>query len=71
MNSGQCGDAIFKPYEVMDGKFYRSKNSFLRKKPFSVLDEMTMMDRKKKQILIHCSGGYKDSYDVVYKLRIL
>lgn len=68
MNSGQRGVAIFKPYEVINGKFYRSKNSFLRKKPYSDFDEMTTIDRKKKQIIIHCSGGYKDSYDVVYSL---
>ena len=29
MNSGQRSDAIFKPYEVIDGKFYRSKNSLV------------------------------------------
>lgn len=68
LNSGQRGIAIFKPYEVINGKFYRLKNSFLRKKPFSVLDEMTTIDRKKKQIIMHCSGGYKDSYDVVYEI---
>lgn len=69
MNSGQRSIAIFKPYEVFDGKFYRSKNSFLRKKPFSDLDEMTTMDIKKKQIIIHCSGGYKDNYDIVYDMN--
>ena len=68
MNSGQRGVAIFKPFEYQNGKFYRSKNSFLRKKPYSELDEMTTMDRKQKQIIMHCSGGYKDSYDVVYKV---
>ncbi len=26
----------------------------------------TTIDRKKKQIIIHFSGGCKDSYDVVY-----
>ena len=69
MNSGQRGVAIFKPYEVIDGKLYRSKNSFLRNKPYPELDEMTTMDRKKKQIIIHCSGGYKDSYDTIYLIN--
>ena len=69
MNSGQRGIAIFKPFEYQNGKFYRSKNSFLRKKPYSEFDEMTTIDRKKKQIIIHCSGGSKDSYDVVYELN--
>ena len=69
MNSGQRGVAIFKPFESHNGKFYRLKNSFLRKKPFSELDEMTTIDRKKKQIIMHSSGGYKDSYDVVHVIN--
>ena len=69
INSGQRGVAIFKPFESHNGKFYRLKNSFLRKKPFSELDEMTTMDRKKKQIIMHSSGGYKDSYDVVHVIN--
>jgi hypothetical protein len=68
MNSGQRGVAIFKQFESHNGKFYRTKNSLLRKKPFSELDEMTTIDRKKKQIIMHYSGGYKDSYDVVYEI---
>lgn len=48
INSGQRVIAIFKPFENHDSKFYRSKNSFLRKKPFSELDEMTTIDRNKK-----------------------
>ncbi len=68
MNSGQRGVAIFKPFENHNGKFYSFKKSFLQKKTISVLDEMTTIDRKKKQIIIHCSGGYKDSYDEVYDL---
>ena len=69
MNSGQRGIAIFKSYEVINGKFYRSKNSFLRKKPYSDLDELSTMDRKQKKIITHSSGGYKDSYDVVYEIN--
>ncbi len=69
MNSGQRGIAIFKPFEYSFTKYYRSNNSFLRKKPFSVLDEMTSIDRKNKIIIQHCSGGSKDSYDVIYDIK--
>jgi hypothetical protein len=34
-----------------------------------VLDEMTKFYPEKRKIIQHCSGGYKDSYDVVYELN--
>lgn len=69
LNSGQRGVAIFKLYEVKNGKLLKNKNSFRLKKPYTVLDEMTKFYPEKRKIIQHCSGGYKDSYDVVYELN--
>ena len=69
LNSGQRGVAIFKLYEVKNGKLLKNKNSFSMKKPCSMLDEMTKFYPEKRQIIQHCSGGYKGSYDTIYLIN--
>lgn len=69
LNSGQRGIAIFKLYEVRNGKLLKNKHSFTLKNPYSLLDEMTTFYPEKRQIIQHCSSGYKDSYDVVYNIN--
>ena len=68
LNSGQRGVAIFKSYELKNGKLINNKDSFTKKKPYNQLDEMTKFYPEKRQLIQHFYGGYKESYDVAYYL---
>ncbi len=61
LNSGQRGIAIFKHYELRNEKLLKHKNSFTKKKLCAELDQMTISNIKKKEIIIYGSGGWSNS----------
>ena len=71
MNSGQRGVAIFKPYELKDGKLFFPKNSFIKKKPFSELDEMSKINSNKRTLIIHGSNGACQGTDKIYTFDLM
>ncbi len=71
MNSGQRGVAIFKPYELKDGKLFFPKNSFIKKKPFTELDEMSKINSNKRTIIIHGSNGACQGTDKIYTFDVM
>lgn len=71
LNSGQRGVAIFKPYEIKDGKLFFPKNSFIKKKPFTELDEMSKINSNKRTLIIHGSNGACKGTDKIYTFDVM
>lgn len=65
LNTGQRGVTSFIPYELQNEIIKKTKKSFTNNKPFTELDEMTIFNTSKKEIILHNSTGAFSSYDEV------
>lgn len=66
LNSGQRGIAIFKLYELKNGRLLKNEVSFTNNKPFKELDEMSKISLDKKTITIHASNGSCKGVNKIY-----
>jgi hypothetical protein len=64
VDNGQRGVATFKVYKIDSDGFISRLDE-----PFKSLDQLSKIDIKNKQIIIHGSGGYCTGFDEVYKLK--